>query len=351
MHSALVLMLNSWFGKGVDEKNVDSQSPPEHPPIKPDAHALASTLSTPHDEVLAELYSSDSDERRNAHPFRPTPELPGLGSRPYPFDTVYDPFDGSVLGTLTQPDRNIHPEAHVLLTDTASKNEELWTHLSKVLDLQSQIAHLHVDMEGIGTRAGEYGKGKSKGKGTPSKGGKPRWGRSDTINSVEEDEGVDVKTEADEEERQHREREGEFTRLADQFEGRREGIQEIMTKASLLYRPSASCVDPSQLDDLSKALTEFHALHEPIFEFPQSRHNSLPATSSETSPSSTLDREGVPLFSPMSSTLPNPPSRPLSGLSTPNTPGGFALNPWHPGTNTHLTESPISAPNSPLPQM
>ena len=187
-----------------------------------DEESLVSSFSTPHDTFLEQFNRIDASAliaRQQQRSSRPL--FPGLAPPPEPLDTVYDPFDGSVLGTLVKPDRVLHPEAHALLSDP--KNEELWIPLSKVLDLQGQVAHLHAEMEGIGMKAGDYAKGKSKGKMAAK-----NWVQSDT-----EDEGVDVKTEADEEEKQNREREQEFARLADQFKGRKQGIKEMMNKVCL----------------------------------------------------------------------------------------------------------------------
>lgn len=240
-------MLGSWFGnKDADDKSRDLLAVPAGPTSgdkdnSRGPRSLASAISTPHDAVLADLHGHSKATTG-------TPGYPGtsashishqtLGASP-PGSTVpapelvHDPFEGNLLGTFVPPDANLHPEAYDPLSDAATKNEELWSHLSSVLELQSQIAGLHVGMEGIGSKAGDYGKGK--GKGPILKTGKRAWQESklrvetnDESVGTGEDEGV----EADEEEQKNREREEEFARLADQFEGRKEGINEIMNKVS-----------------------------------------------------------------------------------------------------------------------
>lgn len=67
----------------------------------------------------------------------------------------------------------------------------------------------------------------------------------------------------DEEAEKNRAREEEFAKLADQFEGKKDSINEIMNK----------------LADLSKALTEFHTLQPSSDQFPGSRNNSIGTTS------------------------------------------------------------------------
>ncbi|TFK36973.1 hypothetical protein BDQ12DRAFT_686176 [Crucibulum laeve] len=117
----------------------------------------------------------------------------------------------------------------------------MWAHLSRVLDLQSQIARMHVDMEGIGLGKPGDTKGKGKGKngigmGKPPgrEGPKMRPRQASTLSQFEADgehegdeEGVGM---ADEEAEKNKAREDEFAKLADQFEGRKESIADIMNR-------------------------------------------------------------------------------------------------------------------------
>jgi hypothetical protein len=180
-------------------------------------NSLTAGLTTPHDDLLHELRGEGSSQ---------TAEVRRNPQRVFHPETLDNPFDGSPLGSLTLPDSSQS------LHQPGNKTEELWVHLSRVLELQRDIAKRHVSMEGIGNKAVDYGKGVMKTKGTRGQSIKS-WAASGAgaINSnEEEDEGVDVKAEADEEEVKTREREEEFAQLADQFEGRKEVIHDIMAK-------------------------------------------------------------------------------------------------------------------------
>ena len=76
-----------------------------------------------------------------------------------------------------------------------------------------------------------------------------------------------------------RAREIEFASLAQQFNGRRDAIAGIMGQVRRLpLLIETYSLTRYQLDELSKALTEFHALQVPKIEFPpSSRNGSLPA--------------------------------------------------------------------------
>ncbi|KAF7320478.1 hypothetical protein MKEN_00832700 [Mycena kentingensis (nom. inval.)] len=74
---------------------------------------------------------------------------------------VYEPFDGSLLGTLQPPDQNTQPDE----VGTSNSNSELWTHLSAVMDLQLQISRMHLEMEEVGLTDSKA-KGKSRSRAT-----------------------------------------------------------------------------------------------------------------------------------------------------------------------------------------
>ena len=150
-----------------------------------------------------------------------------------------DPYDGSTIGVLlpTQPDAAEHsltsprgasaPGARDL-----PRNEELWARLSRVLELQTDIARTHAEMENIG-----IGKGKAKLSEVKDKGKKEGEEGSKTHGQFPTDPGIeesDVEGEGvemdDEETERNRAREEEFTKLADQFDRRKESISEIMSK-------------------------------------------------------------------------------------------------------------------------
>ncbi|KAJ7597494.1 hypothetical protein C8J56DRAFT_920215 [Mycena floridula] len=263
-------MLGSWLNDSAEKLKLFQEPAPVTPPREASGIALANALSTPHDAVLEQFNHELPEGGDPDKAPRPRLVFHGVINRPKATDYIKDPFDGSNMGTLIKPDPMAHPEAHITPTPAAEKNEELWKSLASVLDLQSQIANMHANMEGIGSRTGDNAKGKLKAKAPARR----LWNQSEI--GGEEDEGVDVK-EFGEEEKQNREREEEFARLADQFEGRKEGIQDIMFK----------------LDGLSKALTEFHSLKAPKIEFSSfSRRSSMPVTSSDISPAnSSLDMD------------------------------------------------------------
>ncbi|KAJ7446492.1 hypothetical protein B0H11DRAFT_382181 [Mycena galericulata] len=227
----------------------------------------------PHDKILGNLFDRPQDSAAN-----------GLTGSPLDSanNAVYDPFDGSFVGFLISPDPNVQPEEQGKLHDVAAKNEALWSHLSRVLDLQNQISRLHLDMEEIGTNASDP---KGKGRGTRSRAASVS---QVVIDDAEGEEGIGGKR--DEEAERNKAREEQFLKLAGQFRGKKEAINGIMTK----------------LDSLSRAVTEFHALQAPKIDFPSSRHNSLPATDTGTEP----------LGSPIR-TQPNPASRKLPSIHVP----------------------------------
>lgn len=151
-----------------------------------------------------------------------------LDSGTLPTNTaVYDPFDGSFLGSTLAPDRNVQPEEEP--TEYVNvKNEELWSHLSRVLELQNQISKMHLDMEEIGSNTGDP---RPKGKGRAARSRAPSV--SQVVNEeIEGDEGISVKR--DEEAEKNKAREEQFSKLASQFRGKKEAINGIMTKVEFL---------------------------------------------------------------------------------------------------------------------
>ncbi|KAJ7225359.1 hypothetical protein GGX14DRAFT_420149 [Mycena pura] len=204
----------------------------------------------PHDRILGNLFAGLT----NIDPVH-------RGAAPDTANSsVYDPFDGSFLGNLVTPDQNVQPEDVGSLNDVVAKNDELWSNLSRVLELQSQISRMHLDMEEVGLNASDP---KGKGKGTRSRATSVS---RVVIDDAEGEEGIGGKR--DEEAETNKAREEQFSKLSGQFRGKKEAINEIMLK----------------LDSLSKAVTEFHALQAPKIDLPSSRQNSLPVTSAPASP-------------------------------------------------------------------
>jgi archaellum component FlaC len=157
---------------------------------------------------------------------------PSFASNPFPATKLYDPFDGSPLGIIAPVRRE---GEDMSASANGSSNEELWSHLTRVLDLQNQIARMHVDMEGVGLGKQAEGKGKGPlGNSSRTSGFiRPRTMSTSSVpgGDIGDEEGVGV---VDEEAEKLKAREREFKKLATQFEGRKEAINDMMNKVSLL---------------------------------------------------------------------------------------------------------------------
>ncbi|KAF6766668.1 hypothetical protein DFP72DRAFT_867256 [Ephemerocybe angulata] len=311
-------MLTSWFSQKSPEtpERPSTSTDPNPPRSSFDNPRPNPPHTTPHDAVIARLQTSGPNEgpispnkndggrdssqvddgqrdgqRSPISPISPSASRLDLGLSPAPslytgattanvryggnhpagsvqtttVDVLVDPFDGTTHGVLLPQDINIGPQEDMQSVprfnsaSVAAASEKMWSHLSKVLDLQSQISKMHIDMEGIG--AGD-GRKKTKGKHSMGRGsglGEERrmyhpapsfraraMSNASTIGTVVDEKEVDEEGVGvtDEETEKNRAREEEFAKLANQFEGKKESIREMMNK----------------LDDLSKALTEFHAL-------------------------------------------------------------------------------------------
>ncbi|CAA7265900.1 unnamed protein product [Cyclocybe aegerita] len=346
-----VPLTGSWFGPRTNEEDTDggttprpSLSPPpgsQPPRVSTDkpTKRVFPAYTTPHDAVLSELHGTGPKSAANDRPVAPASIKDGLvppdpigtqrdekaaspisqdGPRFTSPDLLLDPFDGSTLGVLIphaqelnqngeeqSPSRiNLAGGHDGALHSNPPGSEAVWSHLSRVLDIQSEISKMHLEMESIGaSKGGDFKSQRPKpsshkpvvpeganassslGPGDPVMPPglqRPRQravSMVSTISSVaegedEDDEGVNV---PDEEAEKARLREQEFAKLASQFEGRKDAIQGIMNK----------------LDDLSKTLSEFHALQMPNFDFPASRNNSIGATTPPVPAASPLvSREG-----------------------------------------------------------
>lgn len=153
---------------------------------------------------------------------------------------IYDPFTGNIAGVLyprspeqaasVDPDATAGKKKDSLHFDQAK--DDLWSHLARIRHLQSEIAGMHVHMEGIGT--GEGGRG-----GPKRPAGSVSRMHTDTIGAG--DEWVDAEQEAT---AKAKARDVEFTKLAESFKGRRTAIDEIMSKVSsvLLHGFPIRCV-------------------------------------------------------------------------------------------------------------
>lgn len=338
-------------------------------------------LSTPHDQILEKMYkhpgksesalplpievdvnspppAPDDSQRGDAHHMSINPiesnTYPKTGSRslnepvnardgavsatptasfasnPFPATRLYDPFDGSPLGIIVPAELGGR-DGEDMYTNTAShSNEDMWSHLSRVLDLQNQITRMHVEMEGVGLGKQIDGKGKGPlgSSSRPTGFSRPRTTSTSSVpgGDVGDEEGVGA---VDEEAEKSKAREREFKNLATQFEGRKEAINAMMGK----------------LDDLSQALAEFHSLQAPKIELPNSsRNNSL-------NNASTTDQIHMPVIIPPSDTA-SPVSPGESSLQPPNTatrlPTSY-LQPTRHDRASNISSNPASSAQ-PLPQ-
>ncbi|KAG6910522.1 hypothetical protein DXG01_009941 [Tephrocybe rancida] len=311
----------------------DKSLPPTH--IRP-----PTGFTSPHDVILAQMrgqpHIQESDDGllyeevpgpSKEEPYL-TPSLTELRDTTAPKEVVYEPYDGTPIGLLTPPPFDItrQPAATTLTDLPDGKKEEQWEHLSQVLDLQNEVARMHLEMEGVGIGDGKgktTGKGrKGKGKadlntwenrtwGDLSRGWKPkRQATTDTIGADThegDEEGVDAA--GDEEIEVKKAREEAFSTMADQFEGRKESIQGIMSK----------------LDELSKALTQFHTLQAPTFEFTKASSRQNSTTPDVTPPQQSKVTPYV------SATLPNAGTDPSDA---------FRLRPVLPSAPSSLTSTP-----------
>ena len=187
---------------------------------QPQKHIFTAALNTPHDAVLAELQGHHPDHDPSP-PIDSTPsasvlgvqsldtlpavtsEAPGsvVSSSSPPPESLYDPFTGGLIGVLTR-------------TSSAKRSgEELWAHLARIRALQAEVAGLHVTMEGIGL-------------GEPAV---PRL-RSTTPRAVGERLADDEDSNGDGGSEEEERRALDFERAERRFDGRKEEIEQIMTK-------------------------------------------------------------------------------------------------------------------------
>jgi len=248
---------------------------------------FTSTYTTPHDEVLAELHGSLLNSGLN-DPAKDTqvtsPEVESTGALPrnhtssaaqqpsirFPSsDVLIDPFDGSNLGVLmphgqVQGSESQNPSQVNLINNLESGlgamnanpvgSEAVWSQLSRVLDIQSEISKMHLEMESIGLRAGpgdwkgKRHQWKGHSKAAAEKGGRtyldpstppgPRQRATSTVSTISSGEpevdesGVNFHDEGEEKSRIRGE---EFAKLSSQFEGRKEAIHDIMAKVRPLF--------------------------------------------------------------------------------------------------------------------
>ena len=278
-------MFGSWFSKPHGRKETDDTPhqglldsathstgtldvPHQQLHDEPGAGISAGYFS-PHDAILAHLGERSGESPSRSHTItsrRGTVESPDAAADPLHArrqprkrstsarvsapEPIHDPFTGHLLGTLhskhasapgagssgSGPDDGIHPHPHqhrehgptpASSGDDASAafdaaRDELWAHLGRIRALQSEIATLHVQMEGTGL--GEH-KGPGTGRRVSSTVGPVGGPRTSVSGS-----GAEWEDEEDEEAEARREREGEFGRLTGRFERRQDAVDGVMGK-------------------------------------------------------------------------------------------------------------------------
>lgn len=265
----------SWFGTKAEQGVVYTS--PRNSLDKPQKR---SPYSTPHDAILEQLHASP-DRVASPEPdvnlvITPTPSLhPYQPSRLNSPDLLLDPFNGTSLGTLLphsqdsegQPDHHSQPNLsspEVGPSQNANvpiPSELVWSHLTNIMDLQSQISKKHLEMESIGYVDVKSKKHVFSHKPTPSNasatgiGSGPKRPASENLSippgsntrdrtlstastvssSGGDPEGDEANVDVPSEEAEkNRAREEEFASLAQQFEGRKEAINDIMGKVCKL---------------------------------------------------------------------------------------------------------------------
>ena len=182
---------------------------------------VTTAVSTPHDVVLAELFShrqgasadksadvSEVPSRRNEAETSHRPQSPGR-------TPLHDPFAGSLIGLSIQGDGD---HGQYERTNFETRKEDLWSHMGDIRDIQTQIANMHVAMEniGLGHQADQLS--------------------VDRVHSTTASEGEkweDAVEGEDDEVKEKDAREQEFTKLANKFHGRKEATENIMTKVNI----------------------------------------------------------------------------------------------------------------------
>ncbi|KAF9567012.1 hypothetical protein CPC08DRAFT_814530, partial [Agrocybe pediades] len=318
---------------------------------KPPKRAFPTAFTTPHDAILADTHGTSPRPGASDAPIYPIPireELVQWPTRDGDFsppswdpreDTgqqrndinvssnvpppdgislstspqlLFDPYDGMSMGTLFEQDK--YGVSDQEFAEAGGVDLVAWKNLARVLDIQSQISKMHMDMENIGsskagdsknrthhasmsavsgTPAGLSGFGEGKDPLIPPGLNQPRKRAMSTVSTVsssgqaDDDEGVNV---PNEEAEKLRIREEEFSKLAHQFEGRKEAINGIMSK----------------LDDLSQAIYAFHRVQPPTPTASTRRSKSKMETSAKSGPSMAEDTKALSeLFAEISDTTSN----------------------------------------------
>ncbi|KAG1762923.1 hypothetical protein EDD22DRAFT_735535, partial [Suillus occidentalis] len=223
---------------------------------------------TPHDDILAELQGHlpsggpQAAEQQSLRSDAPPGSSFHLGSSAVEnslFTSESLPNHEPTKEVMYEPSTGQKLSDYVPTPMRSGADDELWSQLSHILELQSEISKMHVDMENVGLRT-------ARGHNGPARGKNRR--RSDTLGEEEDDDESDEVTEGEvsddnDEVFGKRTREEEFTRLAERFAEKKVSIDAVMNK----------------LDNLSSALKTFHALPTPVLDLASSRTNTTSSNS------------------------------------------------------------------------
>ena len=202
----------------------DSREEPETrsgPALRPSLErGLTTALSTPHDAVLAELFSHRTGPAvgRTETTTEKGEVVPEENNRARSISRVplHDPFAGSLIGLTIEDDGN---QTGINRThEFETRKEDLWSYMTNIREIQTQIANMHVTMENIGLGAAD----------------ELRVERGHSTGVSEGEKWEDGDDEGEEKEREAREA-AEFKKLGDKFHGRKEATENIMTKVRMKY--------------------------------------------------------------------------------------------------------------------
>ena len=179
--------------------------------IKPEP--VVAAVPNPHDAAVSEVHSKllQAEQLSSAtHPPRSTDPLTETVTLPIPppLEPLFDPATGTQRGLF----ESAAPGAPgVALSsgfcDSEQLRDEVWTHLAHIREIQSEIAVMHVHMEGIGDESASI--------------------------DAEVDNDIDVDTVPTQEEEDAAKRAKEFEKLPGRFKGRSDNIDAMMGKVRL----------------------------------------------------------------------------------------------------------------------
>lgn len=167
----------------------DSPSPAQNAP-----ELIAAAGPNPHDDAILQVEATLSQVDRLA---TTTGTQQPAHDAAVVQEPLYDPATGVQRGVF---------EA-VACADHGLVRDEVWSHLARMRELQSEIAKMHMNMEGLGEGPG--------------------------LISVDVDADIDIETVPTQEEEDAARRQREFERLPGKFNGRADNISAMMAKVRL----------------------------------------------------------------------------------------------------------------------